>query len=192
MPSDFIPNNVWASNTPISAEEDLTLPSGQTCRAKKVGLEGLLEMGILEKADSLTAMVSQYTTEVKNNGPDGPTESKVDDRAILRDPNAMKSIIEMVDRALPVIVTSPSLRLHFTEVKVGKTTVTQMIPAAKREKGVVYTDQVGFEDKMFLFEWASGGLASFLGSASKSPADVGNVVHVAKPKKSAKRASRGK
>lgn len=191
MPStEFTPNNVWASTPAESIGEELTLPSGQTCLAKRIGMEGLIEMGILEQVDSLTAMVEQHTRTIKKNGPQGPAHTEVDEKAMMADPGALKSVIGLADRAMPVIVISPVVKLHFTEETVGKTKVTKMIPAADRVEGVVYTDQINLEDKMFLFEWSSGGLKSFLGPSGEPPANVGTVGPVPKAKKPTKRTSR--
>lgn len=191
MPSaNFAPNNVWASNTPTEAREELTLPSGQTCLAKKVGIEGLLEIGILEQIDSLTGMVEKYAKEVKSHGPSGPSKAEIDQNKFFGDTEALKAVIGLADRALPVIVVSPKVKLHYTEITVGKTKVTKMIPPDEREAGIVYTDQVGFEDKMFLFDWASGGLKSFLGAGDEPTPNVGGVVARKQPAKSTKRRPR--
>jgi hypothetical protein len=65
-----------------------------------------------------------------------------------------------MDKALPHIVVSPVVKLHFTETTVGKTKVTKTIPVEEREPGVVYTDQIDLGDKAELFNWAAGGLAA--------------------------------
>jgi hypothetical protein len=199
MPSsEFVPNQVWGSADAVSSVHELTLPSGQTCQAKKVGIEGLLEMGILDQADSLTAMVNDHTQRVKKNGPSGPETVSVNQGSLMADSNAMKAIIGLADRALPIIVTSPPVALHFSERMVGKTKHTKMLTEAERKKireergqpDLVFTDQVGFEDKMWLFDWASGGLKSLASFRGESSADVGSLGNVAKPKGKAKRRPR--
>lgn len=199
MPSsDFTPNNVWGSNPATSGEHELTLPSGQTCRAKKIGMEGLLEMGILDQADSLTAMAEKHTSTRKVGGPDGPTEAKVNEAGILADPEAMKAVIGLTDRALPIIVVSPPVALHYSERMVGKTKHTKLLTEADRDEirllrglpNLVFTDQVGFEDKMFLFDWASGGLKSLTSFRPGSTPDVVPVAAKPNRPKSSKRASR--
>jgi hypothetical protein len=163
MPSSdsFTPNNVWGSTAPTGVEEDLTLPSGQTCRAKKLSIEGMIEAGVLADADVLTATVNKHVRKVKggNKKPDG---TEVNSMALLKDPQAMKALNGMLCRALPEIVTSPRVKMHYEEVTVGKTTVIKTVPVEDREDGVIYTDQVDFGDKMFLFDWAAGGLQAML------------------------------
>lgn len=173
MPSsDFTPNNTWASSAPTGASEELTLPSGQTCLAKKMSIDSMIAAGMLAEADALTASVTKHTKKVKGgkrpskavaNGAPAPAEAgEIDESAFLADPNALKSMITLMDRALPHIVVSPTVKLHFTETTVGKTKVTRLIPVEDREASCVYTDQIGFEDKVELFNWAAGGLGSML------------------------------
>jgi hypothetical protein len=187
MPSGFSPNNVWGSATPAGAEEELTTPTGQTCRARKITIEALLELGILTDADSLTPIVEKYTKAVSKTGPSGPKEVVVDENAILADPTALKQIIMLCDKAIPHIVVSPEVRLHFTERTIGKTKVTKSIATEDRESGVIYTDQISLDDKMYLFDWGVGGVKSMMSFRGGSSDDVGSVVPVTKPRKSPKR-----
>lgn len=165
MPStdntSFSPNDVWGSSAPAGSEEEITLPSGQTCRARKMSIESMVETGMLAEADALTAQVTKYTRKVKGakGKPDGV---ELDEQALVRDPKGLSAMISLMDRSLPHIVVSPVVRLHFTETKVGKTTVSKAIPVEDRQPGIVYTDQIGFEDKTDLFNWAAGGLGSML------------------------------
>lgn len=196
MPSDFKPNNVWASTAPEGAEEELTMPSGQTCRARKVTVTSLIEAGILSQADALTAQVDQYTRKVKGGKvADG---TPVVDEAILRDSSAIKAMIAMADRTMPAVVVSPPVALHFKDVTVGKTTVTKKLTEAERaamlltQPHLVFTDQIGLEDKMFLFEWGVGGLKAFSSFRGESPADVGSVVSIQGRSGKAKRRPRNR
>lgn len=196
MPSDFTPNNVWGSTAPEGSEETLILPSGQNCLAKKVSVTSMIEAGILNNADSLTAMVDQYTRKVKGGKvADG---TPVVDSKILSDSQALKMMIEMADRAIPAIVISPPVHLHFSERTVGKTTVTKKLNDEERAilraetPGLIFTDQIDLEDKMHLFEWGVGGLKAFSSFREGPTTDVGNVVPLGGPAKPSKRRSRGK
>lgn len=164
-------NNVWASQTPIGATEQLTLPSGQTCIARRLGMEGLIEAGILAEADSLSGLVDQHVRKVR--GAKGRTDgNELDERALLRDRDTMKAIITIADKAIPVVVAEPEVMLHYTTDSSGK---TSMIPLEDREPGQVYTDMIGLEDKMFLFEWAVGSLSNLNTFRSQPGADVAGV-----------------
>lgn len=194
MPSEFVPNNVWGSATGEGAEEELTLPSGQTCRARKVTILSMIEAGILNEADSLTALVDQHTRKVKG----GKTADGVKiDSSILADAEAIKKMIEMADRSLPSIVVSPPVMLHFQEVKVGKTKVTKKYSEEERNRlradrpGLIFTDQIDLDDKMELFQWGVGGLKAFSSFPGVATPDVGSMVPVVGPSAKTKRRSRG-
>jgi hypothetical protein len=171
MPSDqyqneargeaFVPNNVWGATTPTGSEKELTLPSGQTCRARNMSIEGMINAGILADADALTAAVQKHVRKVKGakKKPDG---QELNTSSLLHDIDAMKTLISLMDRALPHIVVTPQVKIHYTEQTVGSTTVTKLIPPEDREDGFVYTDQIDFADKMYLFDFAAGGLSTML------------------------------
>jgi hypothetical protein len=186
MPSDFTPNSVWGTATPEGTEEEVTTPSGQTCRAKKMNIESMIEMGLLAETDAITALVSKHIRKVKG-GKGKPDGQEMNEAAVLADPAALKSIIGLTDKVLPHVVVSPVVRLHYTVQTVGKTAVTKKIAVEDRESGVIYTDQIGLEDKMFLFDWAAGGLQAMTNFRAGSTPDVGGVVARKGPKKSAKR-----
>jgi hypothetical protein len=170
MPSDH--NNVWASTPATGEEEELTTPTGQTCRAKKMSIESMISEGLLVEADAITAMVAKHMKKVRPGGkqPKKGTEAvdALDVPSLMKDPKAVTEMITMIDRLLPHVVVSPPVRLHYTETKVGKTTVRKTLSEEDRAEireqvpGTVFTDQIGLEDKMFLFDWAAGGLGSML------------------------------
>lgn len=169
--NDFTPNSVWAASSPLGVSEELVLPSGQTCLAVRLGMEGLLAAGILTEADSLTATVQQHTRKVK--GGKGPDHTALNEQSLLRDPTALRSIITLADKAMPAIVQSPSVLLHYTMNEDGS---TRMLTQDERQPGQVYTDMIGLDDKMFLFDWAVGGLAAMTNFRQESTSDVGSMV----------------
>jgi len=176
MPSDnFAPNSVWSSTTPDGQEQEVTTPSGQTCRAKKMSIEAMIQAGLLAEADAVTALVSKHLAKPKAKAKKGPTppknaESEIDIPSLMKDPKAVSEMIAMVDKIVPHIVVSPAVKLHYMETTVGKTTVTKKLTEEQREEMrqenpdvmIVFTDQIDLADKMWLFDWAAGGLGSML------------------------------
>jgi len=176
QPQSFAPNSVWASSDASGSEHELTTPTGQTCRARKMSIESMIAAGLLAEADAITAAVSKHMTQVKSKrSKKGPTPPKnqqpeIDVPALMKDPKAVSDLIGMLDKIMPHIVVSPVVKLHYTEATVGKTTVTKKLTEEKREEiraehpdqVVVFTDQIGLEDKMFLFDWSAGGLGTML------------------------------
>jgi hypothetical protein len=186
----FKPNNVWGSTPAAGATEELTLPSGQTCLARRMTIESVIATGLMDEVDVLTATVDKHTRQVKggNKVPDGP----IIQNSLLKDQAALAAIIGLTDRLVPEIVVSPVIHLHYTITVVGKTKVTKMIAPEDREPGAVYTDQIALDDKMELFNWAMGGLEAFSSFRRESDGDVGTVGAVAGDKKSTKRRPRNR
>lgn len=185
----FEVNSVWATNTPQGQTENITVPSGQTCRAKRLGMEGLMAAGILGEADSLTEYVGRkHMKQIRgaNGTPDG---EELNLKSIMGDPKALQALVMMTDRAMPLIVMEPPVLLHFTEDAKG---VTTRIPEDQREAGKVYTDQLGLEDKMFLYQYAVGGTRDIERFRSESKTAVGDVADGANVSRPAKRPARGK
>jgi hypothetical protein len=178
MPSDFTPNTVWGSTT--NRDEELTLPSGQTCLAHKVRLEDMLSTGMLGEVDALTGIVQRYVKKVGKGKAQKAASQDVDSR-ILSDPNAVDIMLKVADQVMPAIVVSPVVVCHFKNVTVGKTTVTKALTNEERKAypaGTVFTDQIGLEDKFELFNWGLGGLDSFASFREGPTDDVGDVADV--------------
>lgn len=165
---EFTPNNVWGSKT-AEATEEITVPSGQTCRVRRIGMEGLMEAGILGEADTLTGIVdSKHIRRVR--GANGKADmDEVDPMSIMKDPKALKAILTLADKALPHVVVEPRVLLHFD----AETGVS--IPEDQRVEGAIYTDMVGFEDKMFLLDYSVGGTRDVATFRQGSAAGVAGV-----------------
>jgi hypothetical protein len=186
-------NKVWGSNQSTKDTHELTTPSGQTCSARKMTPDRLLSEGILNQADGLTALVTQHMSKGQNPG-------KLSDEAVLEllvsEGGGMDAVFDLADRALPLIVVDPPVRLHFETVTVGKTTVKKELTPEQRQAvaaavpDVVFTDQIDFEDKMWLFEWAMGGMTQAAAFRGKSGNAVANVAHGPVVQHKAKRARR--
>lgn len=187
--------NIWANNTPQGEDapaENIVLPSGQECTARKLGMETLLVSGSLGEVDQLTAMVAQYTRKVKGakGRPDG---QEIDEAGMMGNPEALKTMITLADKLLPQIVVSPSVVLHYTTTEFKGQKYTKKIPGADRVPGQVYTDQIGLEDKFHLFRWAmtsdTGGVLALESFRDDSAGDVGDVADVTGVPRPAKRPS---
>lgn len=158
LPPQQTVNNVWGAST-LGQRTFLTMPSGQTCWAKVVGLQGVLETGVMGEADSLSAFVGKnYIRKVR--GAKGKADGEaIDAASLMKSPETLKKIVKMVDGLVPYVVVEPSVRCHYETIQ-GEdgTTDTRMIPPEDRESGYIYTDQIGLEDKMFLFNFAMSGV----------------------------------
>jgi hypothetical protein len=184
-PVDSKVNNVWANTAPEGTSELLTLPSGQTAQCKRMGMSGLVEAGILNDVDTLTSLVDQKHVR-KVRGAKGRADGEaIDAASLMKDPESMKKIILLVDRSTPAIVAEPAVHLHLRDLPDG---TTQFIPVEERIPGGIYTDQIGFEDKMFLFNWAVGGspdVDRFLSESADAVEPVATKSGVSRPAKRA-------
>lgn len=168
-------NAVW-STSGVGKRTFLTLPSGQTCWAVVLGLQGVLETGVLGEADTLTGFVGkEYVRKVRGakGKPDGET---IDAERLMRDPSALQKILKMVDGLVPHIVLEPSVKCHYRPVEgSADPNETVMIPQEERRPGQVYTDMIGLEDKMFLFNFAVSAIQDAETFRKESASAVGDM-----------------
>jgi len=149
--------------------EDVITPSGQTCQCRRPGMQGLISNGILDKTDLLTAMVNDdHISRVKKGG-----KAKVDD--IATDPAKMLEALDSIDKVVQYVVVQPALALPVVTETVDGEEVERRLTDDEREDGVVYTDYIDLEDKMFLFNYAVGGTRDVERFRQESAQLVGGV-----------------
>jgi len=187
-------NDVWATSK-LTETSFITLPSGQTCKAKPIGLQGIMEAGLIGEADSLTAYVGkEYLRKVRGakGKPDG---EEVDVQKLMKSPDALKKIVMLVDKVTPMVVTEPVVLRHFEDIEVDGKSDTRMIPPEERLcrcgmredsnehhdhnghtfNSAIYTDMIQIEDKMFLFNFALAGVKDAESFREESAAALGVV-----------------
>lgn len=194
-------NNVWGSST-LTKRTLLTMPSGQTVYAKPIGLQGVMESGFMGEADSLTAYVGREHVRKIRGGKGQPDADSLDTTKVMKDPEALKRIVKLVDAITPLVCIEPKVLCHYEIVTDPDTKKedTRMIPDNERICGkcglpeecdehhehnghtfqsAIYTDMIGLEDKMFLFNFAVGGLKDAAAFREESAKVVGTVADVA-------------
>jgi hypothetical protein len=175
IPDQSAINNVWGQST-IGQRTFLTMPSGQTCWAKVIGLEGVLKAGVMGEADSLTAFVGrEHIRRVR--GDKGKADREVIDPAsLMKSPETLEKIVKMVDGLIPYVVIEPTVLCHYRVVNPGKPNEdTVMIQPEERQPGGIYTDMIRLEDKMFLFNFTLDAVASAETFREKSASALGNL-----------------
>jgi len=134
-------------------------------------MEGLIQAGILSEADDLTSLVgAQHVRKVR--GAKGKADGQeLDTKSLMKDPKALGTMIDVADRAIPLIVVSPVVTCHKDENG-------ESIPLEDRERGMVYTDQIDMLDKFELLAFGMGDMESLKsfrgGEATGSVAAVGD------------------
>lgn len=150
----------WGSGPEAaSGPEDLTLPSGQLVLARKPGLQQLMVEGVLHKMDNLTALVDKK--HIKKGKTGGPEAINV--QSLLEDQKSLANVLHTVDRVVCAVVLKPKVQMAPNDI-------------TRRVNGAIYTDTVGLEDKMFIFNWALGGSADIERFRRESAEVVGSVV----------------
>lgn len=169
--------------------QDLEVPSGQLCQVRPAGIQQLLGAGVLDSADTLTSLIDEKHIKrtqtrktgtkgakpaVKNNqlqNADGST-TEIDTDSLLNDPEKLQKVFSLIDKVAEHMVVQPDVK---RPVKLDENGKEVALPAQEREDGVVYTDMIELQDKMFLFQYAVGGdtdLESFRNRFSEGVASV--------------------
>lgn len=128
----------------------VTVPSGNVCRVRTPGMNAFLTGGLIP--NGLMSIVKESMDEGK--APDAEAIKTLAD-----DPARLQQILELTDLVTisccvePVIVAAP------TEVIDGKEQPLAMTDS-RRDPEVLYVDDVDLNDKLFIFQFATGGTAT--------------------------------
>lgn len=157
---------------------DVTVPSGQTCQVRQIQMDDLIELDILEQIDSLSSTVQTETVDPVRNPRDHQqrqrtkAEQAEDDTAFVRELMADKTQFArmslVIDKVVAAVVVQPPVTLAYHPDG------TRLAPS-ERTDGVIYTDSVGFNDKMFLFDECFGGIRKLEQFRDEADGDVGTV-----------------
>lgn len=128
----------WGSN-----EEDYRTPSGQLCRLRKLVPEDLLELGILDEVSRLPGLVQAGPIRQGEGQP--PTDPEKEMLDLLRDPDKARAMMGVIDKLVAYAVVKPNLKTVPPE-------------GEERKPGQVYTDMVGFGDKVAIMEYVLSGV----------------------------------
>lgn len=129
-----------ATQWKTKAQHEVDLPSGNTCLARRPGLQVFLEAGIIP--NSLLPLVQQ-ALKGKQTDPKDLLEDLTEER--------LREIVKLYDAVTCYVVIEPEV--HQAPLREDGTTV----PWSERDGDKLYVDEVDFEDKQFLFQWSVGG-----------------------------------
>jgi len=137
--------NQWKKSSSGDRVE-LKLPSGNTCLAKAPGMEAIMAGGFIP--NSLLAILMEQLE--KNSGKPAKTKAQeVKEQqefmtAIKGDPEKIAEIFVAVDHVTVDCVVQPEVHPVPVDEK-------------DRDPDLLYVDEVDFDDKMFIFNFAVGG-----------------------------------
>lgn len=136
----------WGSDSTLGGLRDLEVPSGQVCLVKRPGVEGLLTAGVLENMDVLTSLVGEKVAKKAKKSAGAAKQAEVSVEEIFKDPEKAEAVLHTVNRVLCEVVIKPPIFMAPNDV-------------TRRKSGVIYTDMVDLNDKMFIFQYVVGGSA---------------------------------
>lgn len=165
--------------------EDLTLPSGAMCQVRKLQMEDLVDLNIVDEMDFLGNIVEdEHVSRVKSTGKQPSKQAKKPTKAeqakkdeddvndIIKDPAKFRKMIKMVDKIVVACVVQPTIHDAYFETADGG---REKIPASERVEDRIYSDSIGFEDKMEIFGQVFSGVNKMSGFREESGEDVGDV-----------------
>lgn len=162
QPRDRFAPSAW-TRASIKPEE-VTLPSGNVCLARRPGPAEILQSGLMP--DSLMPIIN----EAIRSGKGMPKDVEKD---LLGDPQQLFELMEGMDKAIVAIVVEPPVLYHKELSPEGKWV---LIPEDDRDtEAYIYTDEIDEEDKMFLFNFAVGGTRDLDQFRRESAERLGNV-----------------
>lgn len=131
---------------------EVALPSGNVCLVKRPGLPELLAANIFtdDTIDLITRGIANAQLRMEGKP---VLEEESDDEIIngvINSPDKIAKMFEMFDKTLVYAVVEPRVAYH-------KDDDGKLIPMKDRDPDVVYTDRVLEEDKIFIFQYVSGG-----------------------------------
>lgn len=129
-----------------SLEFDIELPSGQTCLVKKLGMEKIVELGLMNDLDSFTgSILPDKKTSSKKTAKQKEQEEEDTFLSALKDKERFGKMMSTVDKVVRACVIMPQVNA---------------VPEKGFERldGVVYVDNIDFNDKLTIFGKVFDGL----------------------------------
>lgn len=145
-----------------SVAPPIQLPSGNFMRVKKVGLQTLMQIGIMP--NSLMA----FAMKAVGKGTGKPEEMSAEEMAeIANDPKKIQEVSEFMSRMVMFVAQEPEVYPIPESLADGSPGV--------RDEELLYIDEIDDDDKMFIFQVVTGGttnLETFRAEHSSSLAAI--------------------
>lgn len=142
------------------AGSDLKLPSGHVCRVRNPGMKAFLSAGLIP--NSLIPIVTEALTrgESPSGGAskqDAAVEKKLQEE-LTSDPKLLTDMIDAIDNVTVYCVLEPKVNpTPMREIPKDDGSVELVEDFDAKDPELLYVDDVDFEDKTFIFNWAVGG-----------------------------------
>jgi hypothetical protein len=136
--------STWKSKTARGTL--ITVPSGNTAIVRAPGMQAFLKEGVIP--NGLMAIVQESMIGVKK-------PSEVEMSSILSDPTKFQELLDLADSVTVACCVDPKV----SPAPVGHDGKVLSVDDPERDEDVLYVDEVDFNDKMFIFNFAVGGTA---------------------------------
>lgn len=189
MPSDYN-LTTWK----IDDERDFTVPSGQKCRIKDLGLEDMAALGIIDQMDTLGMLVEKnHVQRVQGKKPQDrkakkPTKAQLAKQeqgeiaTWLRDRKKMAAIGTMLDKIASACVVEPVVENPWVPVDPEDPSKGERkLGRDERIEIALYADKLPFNDKMAIFEEAFKGMEDLESFREGPGEDVAALPDVEEP-----------
>jgi hypothetical protein len=145
----------------------LLLPSGCVMKIRKIGLQALMQMGVLP--NSLLGFAQKAVAQGEGKGAEGLSDQEL--MELVGNPEQVAEIGRFMDKMMCLVAAEPEVH---------------PAPAAgvERDDELLYVDEIDDEDKMFIFQVVTGGttdIAEFRRETSAAMATVRGREDVALP-----------
>jgi hypothetical protein len=175
MPSSYGLGRKGAAQTGNQKTIDLPLPSFRwedgvqtqehnVCKVRVLDPVAMLTSGLLDEFDSLTQLVGTKIQQVE--GRSVPSPEVIRDLAKMT--KSLEAGIDMLDRLVETVVVEPTVvwpvhRYPAGHPEAGKPRKNEdgswmKLGPDERDDETLYTDDVDLEDRMFIMQWAVGGI----------------------------------
>lgn len=192
----------YSSWTPDGHEESrpFTTPSGNKCMIRQLQLDDVLELGLLDKIDSLTAIVQEehidrvsgVSKKASGRGKKAPKAADKSDAKqmsdIFKDEKKRQEITEVIEMVAMACVVEPKLHDPWITdpeaVTKDNPTGRRKLSKDEREPKLAYIDLVDFMDKITLFHEVFGGMERLQQFREKADQGLGDVADESESKES--------
>jgi hypothetical protein len=155
IPAGKVPTTAKAWKK-ANADTDLTLPSGNICRVKRPGLPALLKMNILP--DELSSIAMEAVEQGETGAPDHDANNKKIAELMGKGSESIEMMVDATARIAAACILEPPVSYHREKFEGGPDgDFWEEIPESKRDPDVLYTDEVDFNDLVFIFQFVVGG-----------------------------------
>jgi hypothetical protein len=144
----------------VSAYEDLTVPSGQMCLVRRPGLEGLIKAGIVSNFDALTKIIGDQAERLKTGKEPKSDEEVMND--VMASPERLAEMMRVIDKIVIYVVVKPEIQSAPND-------------PTRRDPRVIYADVIDLDDKLFLMNFALGGVRDLSTFRQQYDTALGNV-----------------